>query len=128
MLGVRGDRAVQVEGISSETVLGARSEKVAGMYSLEVAEIQASRTGIVHSITAGEEIDLNAGARIVIEALGSICLRAAECAITIDPSGICLQGPLRFGIAECLPPAPVPPAALGTPVVPAQWPGDDPRS
>ncbi|MCU1252762.1 MAG: VgrG protein [Edaphobacter sp.] len=64
---------------------------------------------------------------IIDGGLGGICLTSAESAISIDATGITLQGALRFGKADLLPAAPIPEAARSKAVALPKWPGDDPR-
>lgn len=121
LLEVAGDRKISVQGAQVTTV--------DGIYSLKVAGSQVSHTGVVHVIESGEEVHIKGGARVIIEGgIGGICLQSAESAISIDVTGIALQGPVRFGKADCLPAAPeplVPPTEKATA---PEWPGDNSRA
>ena len=116
-----------MDGDRQITVHGQQVSEIGTSYTLTVGETQVSNTKIAHILGAGEEIQINGGVRIVIKAgIGGICLQSAESAISIDATGITLQGPIRFGKATCLPPMPEPIAPIIKPVTSPKWPGDDP--
>jgi type VI secretion system secreted protein VgrG len=123
------DRIVEINGSRSETIRGEQAETINGNSILKVGGSHVSQTGMIHIIQSGEEIHISGGVRVIINGgLGGICLSSAESAISIDATGIALQGPLRFGKADCLPPAPEPVVAVETEPKAPQWPGDDPRA
>jgi type VI secretion system secreted protein VgrG len=128
-LKVGQDRVVEIDGGRSETIRGEQGQAVSGNATLKVAGSQVSKTGMIHVIESGEEVHISGGIRVIIDGgIGGICLSSAESAISIDATGITLQGALRFGKADCLPPAPVPIIPAEKTPVPPQWPGDDPRA
>lgn len=123
------DRVVEVDGSRSETIRGEQTQTISGTSMLNVGGSQVSKTGMIHVIQSGEEIHISGGVRVIIDGgIGGICLSSAESAISIDATGIALQGPLRFGKADCLPPAPVPIVPTEKTLVAPRWPGDDPRA
>ncbi|HEY4047190.1 MAG TPA: type VI secretion system tip protein TssI/VgrG [Acidobacteriaceae bacterium] len=123
------DRVVEVDGSRSETIRGEQAQTISGNSMLNVAGTQVSKTGMIHVIQSGEEIHISGGVRVIIDGgIGGICLSSAESAISIDATGIALQGLVRFGKADCLPPAPVLIVPAEKTVVAPQWPGDDPRA
>jgi type VI secretion system secreted protein VgrG len=128
-LKVGQDRVVEIDGGRSETIRGEQAQAISGNATLKVAGSQVSKTGMIHVIESGEEVHISGGIRVIIDGgIGGICLSSAESAISIDATGITLQGALRFGKADCLPPAPVPIIPAEKTPVPPQWPGDDPRA
>jgi type VI secretion system secreted protein VgrG len=123
------DRVVEVGGSRSETVRGEQIQTVSGNSVMKVNGSQVSKTGISHVIQSGEEIHISGGLRVVIDGgIGGICLSSAESAISIDATGIALQGLVRFGKADCLPPAPAPIVPPERELLAPQWPGDNPRA
>ncbi|AXC13374.1 VgrG protein [Acidisarcina polymorpha] len=128
-LRVGEEQVLEIEGGRYLNVKGEQASTVAGNYSLKVAGSQISRTGVAHVIESGEEIHIKGGVRVIIEGgLGGICLQSAESAISIDATGIAIQGAVRFGKADCLPALPDPIAPASKSVISPNWPGDDPRA
>jgi type VI secretion system secreted protein VgrG len=121
------DQILEIDGDQCFRVHGQHIESVGTDRSLNVMGSQFSTTAGVHIIQSGEEIHIIGGTRVVVEGTAGICLRSGDNIISIDATGITLQGDVRFGIANCLPgkPAPASPS-FKTPIAP-QWPGDDPR-
>jgi len=128
-LKIAQDRVVEIDGSRSETTNGEQVQVVSGNSMLNVSGSQISKTEMVHLIQSGEEIHISGGTRVIIDGgIGGICLSSGESAISIDLTGITLQGPMRFGKADCLPPAPPPIVSVEHEAVSPKWPGDDPRA
>ncbi|ADV81921.1 type VI secretion system Vgr family protein [Terriglobus saanensis] len=127
-LKVTEDRLVEVGGNREDSIQGSQLLSVGMNHSLKVGGSQFSKSGVAHVIQAGEEIHISGGVRVIIDGgPAGICLMSGGSAISIDASGIALQGAMRMGKADCLPPSPVPEAAPAKNVSPPKWPGDDPR-
>lgn len=127
-LQVQEDQIQQIRGNQKITIAGQQVTDAEGSLTLKVGSTQVNRTGMVHIIEAGEEIHIKGGVRIVMEGgIGGISLQSAESAISIDATGIALQGPVRFGMATRVPPIPEPLEPVISSVISPQWPGDDPR-
>ena len=88
-----GDHTEKVAGKFHMTIGGDQVEKVGGGHSLNVATSQQVKVGQKHAVDAGQEIHLKAGMNLVIEAM-KITLKGAGGFITIDPSGVAIQGTL----------------------------------
>jgi type VI secretion system secreted protein VgrG len=128
-LKVGQDRVLEIDGDVSETILGGRAQAITGNSLLKVSGSQISKAGLAHVIQSEEEVHISGGVRVIIDGgIGGICLSSAECAISIDATGIALQGPVRFGKADCLPPSPELAVPAEKKPTPPQWPGDDPRA
>jgi type VI secretion system secreted protein VgrG len=126
-LRIGGEQVFEVDGDRSTTVRGNQTSEIGGNCFVSVGENQIHRTGLAHHIESGEEVHIKGGVRVILEGgIGGICLKSAESAISIDATGITLQGPMRFGMADCLPATPEPPPQIKQPIPPL-WPGDDPR-
>lgn len=126
-LQVKKEQLLEIGGRQQVVVRGERHTDVSGSYVLNVGQTQISRTGLAHSIEAEGQIQLKSGGDIAIEAgAGGICLRSAESAISINATGITFQGPVRFGVATCVPPIPDLVESSQQPLSSPQWPGDDP--
>jgi serine/threonine protein kinase len=126
-LKVAQSRTVEVDGDAATTVRGHHVESVGGSHSVTAAASQVHRAGIAHIIQAGEEVHISGKTRVIIEGgIGGICLKGPLGAISIDMTGITLEGPLRFGAADCLPPAPEPTLPDTQEMIAPQWPGDAP--
>jgi len=125
---VEKDQTLEVDGNQRSSVHGEQIESVGANRTLAVTGSQFNRTGVVHVIQSGEEVHIVGGVRVVIDGgLAGVSLRSGESVISIDATGITLQGAVRFGVADALPGTPAPPSTPLTPPVAPQWPGDDPR-
>lgn len=94
------------------TFEGMRNEKVIGNVNLEVDESENHRIGQTLNVEAGMQVHLKAGTQVVIEAGVGLTIKAGANFITIDPSGIQIQGTMvRINSGG----APLP----GTPLIPA---------
>jgi type VI secretion system secreted protein VgrG len=126
-LKVAQSRNVEVDGDAYTSIRGSRIETAGGNYSTTAA-CQMHKSTVAHIIQAGEEVHISGNTRVIIEGgIGGICLKGPLGAISIDLTGITLQGPVHFGAADCLPPAPEPTIPDIEEIVAPQWPGDAPE-
>jgi len=127
-LNVKGDQLSEVGGSRQDTIRGDQLLSIGANSSQNVGGSHSSKTGAVHVIHAGEEVHISGGVRVIIDGgPGGISLSSAESAISIDATGITLQGALRFGKANVLPPSPLLEVQPSKKVTLPEWPGDDPR-
>jgi type VI secretion system secreted protein VgrG len=127
-LTVAQNRTVVVDGDAAASVRGNHVESIGGSHSVTATASQVHTSGIAHIIQAGEEVHISGQTRVIIEGgIGGICLKGPLGAISLDMTGITLEGPLRFGAADCLPPAPQPTLPDTQEIIAPQWPGDTPE-
>lgn len=127
-LKVTQNQTVQVDGDAAASVRGNRIETVGGSYSTTATVSQVHKAGVSHIVQADEEVHISGKTRVIIDGgVGGICLKGPLGAISIDMTGITLQGPVRFGTADCLPPLPEPPLPNQQEMTEPQWPGDAPK-
>lgn len=127
-LKVAQSRSVEVDGDAATTVRGNHIESIGGSHSVTATVSQIQKSGVAHIIQADEEVHISGKTRVIIEGgVGGICLKGPLGAISIDLTGITIQGPIRFGEADCLPPAPEPTLPDTQEIIAPQWPGDAPR-
>jgi type VI secretion system secreted protein VgrG len=145
---IKGKQIEEVKGDKQQTIGGNHMEKVAsdanlnvgqnlnekvGMnYSLNAGINHYSKAGMVYAVESGQEVHIKGGMTVVIEAGLSLCLAGPGGFITIDPSGVSIQGMLvkiNSGGAQMQgsPAQPTDPAAPSSPTAPKPptWPGDD---
>lgn len=67
-------------------------QKVGESMSLKIGQDFDQKTGTKHAVEAGQEIHLKAGMNVVIEAGMKLTLKGPGGFITIDPSGVAIQG------------------------------------
>jgi type VI secretion system secreted protein VgrG len=99
---VAGDRGVAVTGNQMEKIQGnadrsvgqACNEKIGTDYSLQVGMNQYNKTGMLHVLDAGQEMHIKGGMTVVIEGGMGLCLSGPGGFISIDPSGVTIQGML----------------------------------
>jgi type VI secretion system secreted protein VgrG len=99
---VAGDRGVAVTGNQMEKIQGnadrsvgqACKEKIGTDYSLQVGMNQYNKTGMLHVLDAGQEMHIKGGMTVVIEGGMGLCLSGPGGFISIDPSGVTIQGML----------------------------------
>jgi type VI secretion system secreted protein VgrG len=97
---IGGDRGVTVTGNYAEKIqqdanhsVGENSnEKIGLNYSLQVGVNHYNKTGMVHVIDAGAEVHIKGGATVVIDGGVGLCLSGPGGFISIDPSGVTIQG------------------------------------
>lgn len=83
---VKGDRFEQFDGDQHGEVKGDRSVKIGGIDSLDVGQEIHTKAGMNFAVKAGMEVMVEAGIKLTIKAGSSF--------ITLDPSGVVIQGPL----------------------------------
>jgi type VI secretion system secreted protein VgrG len=91
-LTVTGDSKSAVAGDLSLTLAGDRNEAVGGNQSLSVANNRSEMIGSNSATIAGQQIYLAAGMSVVIEAGAKLTLTGPGGFITIDSSGVAIQG------------------------------------
>jgi len=112
-----------------------QNEKIGMNYSLNVGMNHYNKTGMVYVVDSGEEVHIKGGMKVVIEGGLGVCMSGPGGFISIDPSGVTIQGVLvRINSGGA--PLPGSPAQLQDPQAPASpaaptaptFPGDDPPS
>jgi type VI secretion system secreted protein VgrG len=137
---VQGDKQQTIDGNHMEKVgqdasrnVGQNfNEKVGMNYSLNVGMNQYNKAGMVYVVDSGQEVHIKGGMMVVIEGGMGLCLKGPGGFITIDPSGVSIQGMLvkinSGGAQMSGSPAetqdPTAPTAPEAPKAPT-WPGDD---
>jgi type VI secretion system secreted protein VgrG len=99
---VGGDKGVSVTGNYVEKITGGAdrsvgqscNEKIGANYSLQVGTNQYNKTGMLHVLDAGQEMHIKGGMTVVIEGGMGLCLSGPGGFISIDPSGVTIQGML----------------------------------
>jgi type VI secretion system secreted protein VgrG len=91
---IKGDRAEKIEGNANLSVGQGSNEKIGTDYSLQVGMNHYNKTGMVHVLDAGTEVHIKGGATVVIEAGAELCLSGPGGFVSIDPSGVTIQGML----------------------------------
>ena len=140
---VKGDKEQTVDGNHMEKIGQDASrnvgmdfnEKVGMNYSLNVGMNQYNKAGMVYVVDSGQEVHIKGGMMVVIEGGMGLCLKGPGGFITIDPSGVSIQGMLvkinSGGAQMSGSPAqtkdPTAPTAPEAPKAPT-WPGDDPEA
>jgi type VI secretion system secreted protein VgrG len=84
----------KINGGADRSVGGSANEKIGMNSSLQVGGNQYNKTGMLHVLDAGEEMHIKAGMTVVIEAGAGLCLSGPGGFISIDPSGVTIQGML----------------------------------
>lgn len=90
--GGKGDQFEKVEGEKHQEVKKDCNQKVGGTLSLKVEQDQQEKVGKNHALDAGMEIHLKAGMKVVIEAGTQLTIKVGGNFVTIDPSGVTIQG------------------------------------
>ena len=93
-LNVKADRVEQIGGDQHLTLTGDLSEKVGKGHSLDVGTDLLAKAGTNLNGEAGQAIYLKAGMNVVIEAGVQLTIKAAGGFVSIDPSGVTIQGTL----------------------------------
>ncbi len=89
---VSGNRAEKMQGNADRSVGQSSNEKIGMNYSLQVGTNQYNKTGMVHVLDAGEQMHIKGGVMVVIEGGEAVCLSGPGGFISIDPSGVTIQG------------------------------------
>lgn len=128
---VTGDSSLAISGNSHINVSQACNEKIGMNYSLQVGMNHYSKAGMVYVVDSGEQVHLKGGMNVVIEGGLGVCLSGPGGFISIDPTGVTIQGLLvkiNSGGAslEGSPATPEDPQPPGSPKDPtdATWPED----
>jgi type VI secretion system secreted protein VgrG len=93
------------ESISSNAVLKVGSdqninvgsnlnEKIGSNYSLNVGMNQYNKVGMVYVVDSGQEVHIKGGMNVVIEGGLGVCMKGPGGFVSIDPSGVTIQGML----------------------------------
>jgi type VI secretion system secreted protein VgrG len=93
-IAVTGNHMEKIKGDADRSVGGSANEKIGMNSSLQVGGNQYNKTGMLHVLDAGEEMHIKAGMTVVIEAGAGLCLSGPGGFISIDPSGVTIQGML----------------------------------
>jgi type VI secretion system secreted protein VgrG len=111
------------------------NEKIGMNYSSNVGMNQYNKAGMVYVVDSGQEVHIKGGMTVVIEGGMGVCLSGPGGFVSIDPSGVTIQGMLvkinSGGAALQGSPAQTQdPVAPGNPTAPTAptFPGDDPYS
>lgn len=128
---ISGNSALAVTGNANISVSQACNEKIGMNYSLQVGQNHYSKAGMIYVVDSGQEVHLKGGMNVVIEGGMGVCLSGPGGFISIDPTGVTIQGLLvkiNSGGAslEGSPATPVDPQAPQNPKSPtaATWPDD----
>jgi type VI secretion system secreted protein VgrG len=132
---ITGDLKLKI-GQNSNVNVGANlNEKVGANYSSNVGANYSNKTGAAYVVDSGATVYIKAGATVVIEGGMGVCLSGPGGFVSIDPSGVTIQGMLvkinSGGAAlQGSPSPPQDPVAPDSPTAPTAptFPGDDPYS
>jgi type VI secretion system secreted protein VgrG len=91
---VTGNHLEKIQGDADRSVAQSCNEKVGANYSLQVGVNQYNKTGMLHVLDAGEEIHIKGGMNVAIEGGMGLCLSGPGGFISIDPTGVTIQGML----------------------------------
>lgn len=81
-----------MEGEKHQEVKKDHNQKVGGTLSLKVEQDLQEKVGKNHALDAGMEIHLKAGMKVVIEAGTQLTIKVGSNFVTLDPSGVTIQG------------------------------------
>lgn len=118
-LTVKGSQKEKIGGDKHQQVKGDHNQKVSGALSINVTQDIQEKTGQKYALQAGQEIHLKAGMKVVIEAGTQLTIKVGGNFVTIDSSGVTIQGTMvkinSGGMAGsgsgCSPGAPADPTA-----------------
>ncbi|MBT9330207.1 type VI secretion system Vgr family protein [Paracidobacterium acidisoli] len=133
--GITGNLKLKIGQDSNIDVGQNLNEKIGMNYSSNVGMNQYSKAGMVYVVDSGQEVHIKGGMNVVIEGGLGVCLSGPGGFVSIDPSGVTIQGMLvkinSGGAALQGSPAQTQdPQAPGSPTAPTAptFPGDDPYS
>jgi type VI secretion system secreted protein VgrG len=89
---ITGNHVEKVQGGAERSVGANCNEKIGANYSLQVGVNQFNKTGMLHVLDAGQEMHIKGGMTVVIESGMGLCLSGPGGFISIDPSGVTIQG------------------------------------
>ena len=132
---IGGNHSYATDGNANINVSQALNEKVGMNYSLQVGMNQYNKAGMLYVVDAGQEVHVKGGMTVVIDGGMGVCLSGPGGFVSIDPSGVTIQGimvKINSGGASLQgspgsPESPQAPTAPKSPTAP-KWPGDDPRA
>ncbi|HEX3436551.1 MAG TPA: type VI secretion system tip protein TssI/VgrG [Pseudacidobacterium sp.] len=116
-----------------------QNEKVGMNYSLNVGMNHYNKAGMVYVVDSGEEVHIKGGMTVVIEGGMGVCMSGPGGFVSIDPSGVTIQGmmvrinsggaSLQGSPAQTQDPqAPDSPTAPTAPTFPGDYPPSQPAS
>ena len=130
---IQGSYTEEIGQNSNLKVGQSQNEKIGMNYSLQVGQNQYNKAGMLYVVDSGQEVHIKGGMNVVIDGGMGVCLSGPGGFISIDPSGVTIQGILvkiNSGGAplQGSPAVPMDPQAPGSPTAPTapKWPGDDP--
>lgn len=91
---VKGSHLEKIQGDADRSVGQNSNEKIGANYSLQVGTNQYNKTGMLHVLDAGQEMHIKGGMTVVIEGGVGLCLSGPGGFISIDASGVTIQGML----------------------------------
>ena len=91
---IDGNHIEKVVGQADRSVGSDFNEAIGSNYSMQVGQNYSGKVGSVYVVDSGEEVHIKGGMKVVVESGMSLCLSAAGGFITIDPSGVTIQGML----------------------------------
>ncbi|MDG4555917.1 MAG: type VI secretion system tip protein TssI/VgrG [Candidatus Contendobacter sp.] len=91
-LTVKGSQKEKVGGDKHQQVKGDHNQKVSGALSINVTQDIQEKAGQKYALQAGQEIHLKAGMKVVIEAGTQLTIKVGGNFVTIDQSGVTIQG------------------------------------
>ena len=93
-LAVGGSQTEDISSSQTLTIGGSQSVEVGSSQSVEVGTSGSLETGLSYKIESGTSTTVKAGTSITMEATTSITLKCGPSKITIDPSGVKIEGPM----------------------------------
>jgi type VI secretion system secreted protein VgrG len=93
-IAVTGNHMEKIQGGADRSVGGSANEKIGANSSLQVEVNQYNKTGMLHVLDAGQEMHIKGGMTVVIEAGVGLCLSGPGGFISIDNTGVTIQGML----------------------------------
>lgn len=90
--GGNGDQFEKVEGDKHQKVQGDHNQKVNGTLSIKVDGDMQEKVGGSHALDATSAIHIKAGQTVVIEAGSQLTIKVGGSFVSIDPSGVTIQG------------------------------------
>lgn len=89
---VAGNSYTEFKADEHHTTQANRVTRVGAADHLEIGQSQHLKTALGHYVEAGTEIHLKAGGKVVIDAGTELTLRAGGSTLTLNPSGVWLNG------------------------------------
>jgi type VI secretion system secreted protein VgrG len=89
---IKGNHVEKVAQQADRSVGQNFNEKIGMDYSLNVGVNHYSKAGMVYVVDSGQEVHIKGGMNVVIEGGLGVCLSGPGGFISIDPSGVTIQG------------------------------------